>query len=234
MLPTGSVTDPITVGGRDYRGTFVSAGAPAALFAATDFGLTGAEDNATIAAQLPLLVELRSEAALRMGLRKPGEPVAHAVPKVGVVGAPHDYRTSSGVEMDPADEYDVSVRMVSMLAPHPAIGLTSAVAVAAAATLPGGVVADDTRTAWPGSLRSARPPVLSMSTSPPPPTDIPTRSHCTGPPDESPPPKCSSPHRRPHWPDSRDKTESPRLTRAQKSSGRQLFSTPIAQDHPNH
>ena len=128
------------------------AGAPAALFAATDFGLTGAEDNTTISADVPLLVELRAEAALRMELRKPGEPVAHAVPKVGVVGAPCDYRTTAG-ESIRADEYDVSVRMLSMLAPHPAIGLTSAVAVAAATTVSGGVVAEATRAAWPGSLR---------------------------------------------------------------------------------
>ena len=87
-----------------------------------------------------------------MGLRRPGEPVAHAVPKVGIVGPPRDYRTSSGVEIA-AEDYDVSVRMVSMLAPHPAIGLTSAVAVAAAATLPGGVVANNARIASRGSLR---------------------------------------------------------------------------------
>lgn len=152
LLPTGSVRDTVTAGGRDYTGTLLTAGAPAALFAATDLWLTGAEDNATIATHLPLLVELRSQAALQMGLRTPEEPVSHAIPKVGIVGTPHDYRTSAG-ELIRADEYDVSVRMLSMLAPHPAIGLTSAVAVAAAATLPGGVVADHTRTAWPGSLR---------------------------------------------------------------------------------
>ncbi len=152
LLPTGSVTYPISIGRRDYRGTLVSAGAPTALFDAADLGLTGSEDNACIAEQLPLLIELRSEAALKMGLRRPGEPVAHAVPKVGIVGPPRDYRTSSGAEVA-ANEYDVSVRMVSMLAPHPAIGLTSAVSVAAAATLPGGVVADNARIGLAKSLR---------------------------------------------------------------------------------
>lgn len=39
-----------------------------------------------------------------------------------------------------AEDYDVSVRMLSMNAPHPAIGLTSAVAVAAAGLLEGSVV----------------------------------------------------------------------------------------------
>ncbi|MFF2300853.1 PrpF domain-containing protein, partial [Arthrobacter sp. NPDC058127] len=40
-----------------------------------------------------------------------------------------------------ADTHDLRVRMLSMLAPHPAIGLTSAVAVSLAAALPGSVVA---------------------------------------------------------------------------------------------
>jgi 2-methylaconitate cis-trans-isomerase PrpF len=52
-----------------------------------------------------------------------------SVPKVGVVG--------------PGDaSAEVNVRMISMSAPHPAIGLTSAVAIAAAATLPGSLVHD--------------------------------------------------------------------------------------------
>jgi 2-methylaconitate cis-trans-isomerase PrpF len=52
-----------------------------------------------------------------------------------------------------AEDYDVSVRMMSMMAPHPAIGLTSAVAVAAAVTVSGGTVATNARIGWPGSLR---------------------------------------------------------------------------------
>jgi 2-methylaconitate cis-trans-isomerase PrpF len=120
----------------------VAAGAPAALFNAADLGLTGAEDNATIADHTPLLVALRQESSLRMGLSKPGDPISHAIPKVGVIGTPHDYRTNTGEHVG-ADQYDVSVRMLSMLAPHPGIGLTSAVAVAAASTIAGSVVASN-------------------------------------------------------------------------------------------
>jgi 2-methylaconitate cis-trans-isomerase PrpF len=141
LFPTGRAVDKITAGGSTYRGTLVAAGAPAALFAADQFGLTGVEGNDAIADRLPLLVELRRQSALAMGLSKPTDPVAHAIPKVGVVGAPRDYRTSSGQLID-AGDYDVSVRMVSMLAPHPSIGLTSAVAIAAAATVASSVVAD--------------------------------------------------------------------------------------------
>jgi 2-methylaconitate cis-trans-isomerase PrpF len=49
------------------------------------------------------------------------------VPKVGIIGPGKD-------------DTEVNARMISMAAPHPAIGLTSAVAVAAAATMPGTVV----------------------------------------------------------------------------------------------
>lgn len=140
VLPTGRPVDTVTAGGRTYRATMVTAGAPAALFAADQFGLTGGEGNDALEERLPLLVELRRQAALAMGLSAPGDPITHAVPKVGMVGAPVDYHTSSG-ELVGADDYDISVRMVSMLAPHPAIGLTSAVAVAAAATISSSVVA---------------------------------------------------------------------------------------------
>lgn len=152
LLPTGSACDSITLGDRRYRGTMVAAGAPAALFDAADLGLSGAEDNSVIADHLSVLVALRRESSLRMGLSKPGDPISHAIPKVGVIGPPRDYRTSEGIDIA-GEDYDVSVRMLSMLAPHPAIGLTSAVAVAAAATVRGGVVADNARVRWPGSLR---------------------------------------------------------------------------------
>ncbi|MFE7421662.1 PrpF domain-containing protein [Rhodococcus sp. NPDC057529] len=152
LLPTGSASDSIALGDRRYRGTMVVAGAPAALFDAADLGLSGAEDNAVIADHLSVLVALRRESSLRMGLSKPGDPISHAIPKVGVIGPPWDYRTSAGIDIA-GEDYDVSVRMLSMLAPHPAIGLTSAVAVAAAATVRGGVVADNARVRWPGSLR---------------------------------------------------------------------------------
>jgi 2-methylaconitate cis-trans-isomerase PrpF len=99
-----------------------------------------------------VLVELRRQAALAMGLSRPEDPVVHAVPKVGIVGAPTEYRTSTGTCVG-AEDYDVSVRMVSMLAPHPAIGLTSAVAVAAAAAVPHSIVAERARVGLPGELR---------------------------------------------------------------------------------
>lgn len=152
VLPTGSVCDVIDVGGHRYHGTLVRAGAPAALFRAADFDLSGSESDEHLAERLPVLIELRRKAALAMGLAAPGDPVQHAVPKVGIVGAAVDYTASDGTII-PAGAYDVAVRMVSMLAPHPAIGLTSAVAVSAAAALRGSVVAEHLTGRGDGTLR---------------------------------------------------------------------------------
>lgn len=152
MLPTGAEIERVTLGDCEFRGTFVRAGAPAAFFDAADFGLDGSESNDVVAAHVPTLIALRRLAALRMGLSKPEEPVSHAVPKVGIIGPPVGYTTTTGERVAAAD-YDISVRMLSMMAPHPAIGLTSAVAVAAAATVTGGVVIANARIGWPGSLR---------------------------------------------------------------------------------
>lgn len=152
LLPTGEAVDTITLDGTAHRGTFVTAGAPAALFDASDLRLTGTEDIGALTRKVPTLIALRRQAALRMGLATPEDPITHAIPKVGIVGAPRNYRTSAGAEID-AEEYDISVRMLSMMAPHPAIGLTSAVGVTAAVTVHGGIVAANARIGWPGSLR---------------------------------------------------------------------------------
>ena len=82
-----------------------------AVVSAQSVGLTGADDVDAVAARMPFFAELRRSAARAMGLPDGDQ----SVPKVGVVG--------------PGDaSAEVNVRMISMSAPHPAIGLTSAVA----------------------------------------------------------------------------------------------------------
>lgn len=88
---------------------------------------------------MPWLRAVRHTAAPLMGLLAPGQEPGDAVPKVGLVGPPVPYTTTLG-EPVAAEDYDVSVRMLTMNAPHPAIGLTSAVAVAAAGLLKDSVV----------------------------------------------------------------------------------------------
>lgn len=140
LLPTGNVSDRITAAGAALTATMVDAGAPAVLIPADEAGINLSSMTGNLAEHLPLLVAARASAGLMMGLRKPEDPPQNAVPKVGVVAAPGDYIAADGTTIT-ADSHDVRVRMLSMLAPHPAIGLTSAVAVSLAAALPGSVVA---------------------------------------------------------------------------------------------
>lgn len=144
VLPSGRLVDGLAAGGLAARATLVDAGAPAALADAEDLGLTGTEPLAEVARHVPELSALRRSAALAMGLSRPGDPATHAVPKIGYVGAARDYLTVLGDVVGAAD-YDLAVRMLSMHEPHPTIGLTSAVAVAAAAALEGSVPAQHLR-----------------------------------------------------------------------------------------
>lgn len=137
LLPAGDVVEEWQIDGLRARVTMIDAGAPMVLLDAE--GLTGAESLREIGDVVEPLRRFRHRAAERMGLVSPGAAVNDAVPKVGVVGPPRAYRTQLGDEVAAA-EHDVSVRMLSMNAPHPAIGLTSAVGVAVANLLDGSVV----------------------------------------------------------------------------------------------
>jgi 2-methylaconitate cis-trans-isomerase PrpF len=140
LLPTGNPVEQLQVNGRTLDATMVDAGAPAVLLAADQAGVDLSSMTDNLAAQLPDLIAARASAGLIMGLRKPEDPPQNAVPKVGVVAPAGDYTAADGTTIS-AGSHDVRVRMLSMLAPHPAIGLTSAVAVALAASQPSSVVA---------------------------------------------------------------------------------------------
>ncbi|MGX1315965.1 2-methylaconitate cis-trans-isomerase PrpF [Streptomyces calvus] len=140
LLPTGRSAQDLRVGAAEpVRVSMVTAGAPVVLVDAASAGRTGAESLERMSADVPWLRTVRHTAAPLMGLLQPGEDPGDAVPKVGLVGPPVPYPTTLG-DWVAAEDYDVSVRMLSMNAPHPAIGLTSAVAVAAAGLLEGSVV----------------------------------------------------------------------------------------------
>ncbi|GAV42968.1 PrpF domain-containing protein [Streptomyces acidiscabies] len=143
LLPTGHAVQDLPVGEEPVRVSMVTAGAPVVLVDAVRAGRTGAESLERVGADVPWLRAVRHAAAPLMGLLAPGAEPGDAVPKVGLVGPPVPYTTTLGDAVG-AGEYDVSVRMLSMNAPHPAIGLTSAVAVAAAGLLDGSVVSQVT------------------------------------------------------------------------------------------
>jgi 2-methylaconitate cis-trans-isomerase PrpF len=166
LLPTGCPIDTLTGPQRTVEVSLVDAGAPAALFDAKAFGLDGTESLARFTAAVPALTMLRRKAALAMGLARPDDPVSHAVPKVGIVARPAAYRTTQGLDVG-AGSYDLAVRMVSMHAPHPAIGLTSAVALATAAVTPGTLAHRAARQTADGTLRLGTPAgVLTTRTVP--------------------------------------------------------------------
>src|SRR6478609_5572282 len=125
LLPTGRPVDQLTAAGADYAVTLIDAGAPVAVIRAEAIGLTGTDDADAVAARMPFFAELRRSAARAMGLPDNDQ----SVPKVGIIGPGND-------------NADLNARMISMSAPHPAIGLTSAVALAAAATIPGSLIHD--------------------------------------------------------------------------------------------
>ncbi|WP_026360800.1 PrpF domain-containing protein [Amycolatopsis nigrescens] len=133
--PSGAAAEELEIGGVQVRVTMIDAGAPMVLVDAAAVGRTGAEPVAVLREQVDWLRSVRRAAAARMGLDTLGD----AVPKVGFVGEPVSYQSSTGEAVAAAD-YDISVRMLSMNAPHPAIGLTSAVGIAAANLLDGSVV----------------------------------------------------------------------------------------------
>lgn len=155
-LPTGLYVDTLTGSDGRLEATLVDAGAPAALFDAHAFGLDGTESLDAFVRTVPALTQHRRQAALAMGLADEHDPVSHAVPKVGIVGRPGKYRVMDGTLVRP-DDYDLAVRMVSMHAPHPAIGLTSAVAVATAAAIPGTLPHRAARPTAGGTLRLGTP-----------------------------------------------------------------------------
>ncbi|WP_423181238.1 PrpF domain-containing protein [Arthrobacter sp. NyZ413] len=156
LLPTGKVAEDLPSVAGTVTVTLVDAGAPAALIAAGEAGIDMSNMAGDFSAHLPTLIAARASAGLMMGLRRPEDPPQNAVPKVGVVAGPGNYTAADGT-LVPAESHDIRVRMLSMLAPHPAIGLTSAVAVSLAAALPGSVVAQTARHAHaPGIPRLLR------------------------------------------------------------------------------
>ncbi|MER7203718.1 PrpF, AcnD-accessory [Streptomyces sp. CB01635] len=152
LLPTGLPAQELPVGelaggaripksGAPLIVSMLDAGAPVVLVDAVRAGRTGAETLDQMRAEASWLRATRHAAAVRMGLVQPRAEPGDAVPKTGLIGPPVAYTTTLG-EHVAAHEYDVSVRMLSMNSPHPAIGLTSAVAVAAANLVEGTVVAN--------------------------------------------------------------------------------------------
>ncbi|MCH7345229.1 2-methylaconitate cis-trans isomerase PrpF [Pelomonas sp. CA6] len=151
LFPTGQVVDELCLpdalvpGGR-LQATLINAGIPTAFVRARDLGYQGSELQPQIngdAAALQRLEAIRAHAALRMGLVERLEQAAQRphTPKLALVAPPVAHRVASG-RWVAADEVDLLVRALSIGRLHHAMMGTAAVAIGAAAAIPGTLVCE--------------------------------------------------------------------------------------------
>ena len=166
LFPTGQVVDELTLpealvpGGR-LRATLINAGIPTAFVEARALGYEGTELQDAIngdAAALARLEAIRAHAALRMGMIRTLEEAGtrQHTPKLAFVAPPAAYRASSGKAVA-AGDIDLLVRALSMGRLHHAMMGTAAVAIGAAAAIPGTVVCEAAGGAPRASVRFGHP-----------------------------------------------------------------------------
>ncbi|MFI5001285.1 MAG: 2-methylaconitate cis-trans isomerase PrpF [Reyranellales bacterium] len=146
MFPTGNRIDLLDVPGLGkIEATMINAGNPTIFVDAATLGLKGTELQKDIngdAKLLALAEAVRSHGAVAMGLVKtPAEATAsrQSTPKIAFVAKPASYTASDGKAVD-AKSIDLLARIFSMGVLHHAMTGTGAVAIAAAAAIPGTVV----------------------------------------------------------------------------------------------
>lgn len=143
LLPTGNVVDILNVEGiGEVEVSIVDAANPLVYIDAKVVNLKGTESPDEIDStsnMLTLLEKIRGEAAVKMGLVEKwqdGATISPGVPKLTVVSTAHDYKTVSGSHIQ-GNDYDLSVRMMSMQKAHKTIALTGALCTAAACVVDG-------------------------------------------------------------------------------------------------
>lgn len=167
LLPTGNVCDELRLAdGRLVQVSVVDAGNPTVFLRAADLGLTGTELPPEIEARTDatsVLEEARSIVAERIGLvadRALATRLTPGLPKVGVVAPPVDHVGAMGEAISGAD-CDLVGRLMSMQTAHRSYMITGAIATAAAAFVPGTIVAQAVRSRGsrpePDTIRIAHP-----------------------------------------------------------------------------
>ncbi|MBS1199467.1 MAG: 3-methylitaconate isomerase [Proteobacteria bacterium] len=145
MFPTGHLVDDLDVPGvGTLKATLINAGIPTIFVNAEAIGYTGTELQDAIngdARALAMFEAIRAQGALRMGLIRHADEAARRqhTPKVAFVARPAGYVASSGRRVA-AGDVDLLVRALSMGKLHHAMMGTAAVAIGAAAAVPGTLV----------------------------------------------------------------------------------------------
>ncbi|MDR3564094.1 MAG: PrpF domain-containing protein [Negativicutes bacterium] len=143
LLPTGNVVDEMTLSsGKKVRVSLVDAANPAVFVKAADIGLTGRElptDTETSPEILRVMEDIRTTAAVMMGLAATKAEVGPAVPKMAFVSEAVDYSSITG-EIVKADEVDLLARTMALAVMHKAYAVTGGICLATAALIEGTVV----------------------------------------------------------------------------------------------
>ncbi|MCG3766425.1 2-methylaconitate cis-trans isomerase PrpF [Vibrio cincinnatiensis] len=149
MFPTGNLRDTLEIPGFEpLQVTLINAGIPTIFIDAHAIGYGGCELQDEINNDPHALARfetLRAYGALKMGLITDLEEakVRQHTPKIAFVSPPKNYLTSSGKTVT-QQQVDLLVRALSMGKLHHAMMGTAAVAIAAAACVPGTIVNEAT------------------------------------------------------------------------------------------
>jgi 2-methylaconitate cis-trans-isomerase PrpF len=146
LFPTGRVVEALDVPGVGrIEATLINAGNPTIFVEARALGLTGTELQPAVNGEAGLLARgeaIRAHGAVAMGLAASAEEATQRrphTPKLAFVAPPRPYEASSGKHVEVAD-IDLTARILSMGVLHHAMTGTGAVALAAAAAIPGTIV----------------------------------------------------------------------------------------------
>lgn len=145
MFPTGNLIDELEVPGvGTLKATMINAGIPTIFINAAEINYTGMELQEAINSDdtaLAMFENIRAHGAVRMGLIKHIDEAVKSqhTPKVAFVAKPANYISSSGKQVSEND-IDMLVRALSMGKLHHAMMGTAAVAIGAAAAIPGTLV----------------------------------------------------------------------------------------------
>ena len=145
LFPTGNVVDTLQVPGvGEFDASMINAGIPTIFIRADALDYSGTELQTDINADSEALArfeKIRTAGALAMGLIETAAEAAarQHTPNVAFVSSPKSYTASSGKPVQEQD-IDLLVRALSMGKLHHAMMGTAAVAIGAAAAIPGTLV----------------------------------------------------------------------------------------------
>ena len=169
MFPSGKRIDLLDVPGVGaIEATLINAGNPTIFVDAARLGLTGTELQKDINGNpkiLALAEAVRAHGAVAMGLVKTPQEATEKrqhTPKLAFIAKPAGYTASDGKAVKP-EQIDMLARIFSMGVLHHAMTGTGAVAIAAAAAIPGTVVSRLAPVGADGRVRFGHPSgVLSV------------------------------------------------------------------------